>query len=78
MNPGRDDASAPVPANPPAAFGVELRAQPVHDRNYRKRNASCDKPVPPVATGTHRTRTNKERNLGNSGTLAVVSDYQPM
>jgi hypothetical protein len=46
--------------------------------NYRKRNASWDKPVPPVATGTHRTRTNKERNLGNSGTPAVVSDYQPV
>jgi hypothetical protein len=56
---------------------LKLRAQLVHDRNNRKRNASY-KPVLPAATGTHRTRTNKERNLGNSGTLAVVSDYQPV
>jgi hypothetical protein len=98
VNPGRDDASAPVPANPPAAlffrgwlskFGfkarvrafafcglsteaaayfnellieanlvLKLRAQPVHDRNYRKRNANCDKPVPSATThiGPARTR----------------------
>jgi len=40
---------------------LKLRAQLVHDRNNRKRNASY-KPVLPAATGTHRTRTNKERN----------------